>query len=1559
MQPTNVQDASYDTALAIIGMSGRFPGARTVEAFWQNIAHGVKSIRFFSDEELQEAGIDPALLQQPNYVKAGTVIEDIDNFDASFFGYTPREAEIMDPQHRLFMECAWEALERAAYSPKTYTGLVGVFAGSAFSSYMSDHIYTNPDIVNMAGRLQIDLGNERDSLASAVSYKLNLCGPSIAVQTFCSTSLVAVHLACQSLFTYECDIALAGGVAIALPQISGYIYEEGGILSPDGECRTFDAQGQGSVMGNGVGVVVLKRLQEAIEDGDHIYAIIRGSAVNNDGSMHVSYTAPGLHGQKEVIAESLGHAGVNAESISYIEAHGTATMLGDAVELAAMIKSFEAKTQKKQFCAIGSVKPNIGHLDRASGIAGLIKTTLALYHSQLPPSLNFERSNPDIDLDNSPFYVNTRLREWPDDGTPRRAGVSSFGLGGTNAHIVLEEAPEREISGTSRARQLLLLSACTQTALQAMTENLVAHLKTHAEQSLADVASTLQVGRNVFNHRRFVICANREEAISALETADARRMYNLYQTHKDRVPVFVFPGVGEQYAGMARELYQEEVLFREIIDRCLSFLRIHCGIDLREALALESQQTQDVSSERETRTAASLQELLGRGRQAQGTVNEQLKQTSFAQPAVFIIEYALAQLCMSWGICPEAMLGYSLGEYVAACLAGVLSLEDALVLVTRRAQLIQALAPGAMLAVALSQADVQPFLHAHVCLAAITGPASCILSGPVEAIEQIEKQLGKQGVAIRRVPTTHAFHSSMLEGLRETLTEMLRNIQLCPPQIPYISNVTGTWITDEQATDPTYWAQHMCQTVRFSEGVELVLQNPDRLLLEVGPGQALGAFIKQHPSCSQDRWHLVLSTLPSIYDRQSDLAFLLITLGKLWMAGVTIDWAGFYAHERRLRVPLPTYPFERKRYWIEPSKTQTRLTRQHSVPANRGKQPDLTDWFYLPSWEQSPLLPFQAKPLADQGPYLVLADTCGLGEQLAFHLEQTGATVVIVRQGGRFEQINDHRFLIQPGEKVDYLTLCKVLQTLKLMPRTVLHCWQVTSESEPASFHACQDKGLYSLLFLTQAFASQIYEEPVQILTFSNHMQAVTGEEILQPEKATILGACKIVPQEHLNITCRSIDLSIAGPSIHNQTYLINQILAELASTDLIVAYRGRTRWVQVYRNLPLRPEEHLASGLRHHGIYLITGGMGRVGMVLARYMAQAVQARLVLIGRSILPERHCWLDWLANHEENDYVSTIIRGVLAIEELGSEVLPITVDVADSTQLASAIAQAEARFGGLHGVIHGAGISEQAGYQTVQDIGHEACELHFQPKIYGVWALERALQGRNLDFCVLFSSISAVLGGLGFTGYTASNIYMDAFVQKHNASTSVPWISINWDTWQVKENMHGMLGNTVAEYVMTHEEGTEIFTRAITSGISQLVISTGNLEMRLNQWVRRKATNSTDNPDTITAGPCEQRRLDLSTSYVPASNEYEQKIVDIWQQVLGIGQIGIHDNFFELGGHSLIGTQLISRLRHAFQINLPLATLFEAPTVAELALAMKMKFIEEIDRLDEEEVLRIV
>ncbi|HCE72561.1 MAG TPA: beta-ketoacyl synthase, partial [Ruegeria sp.] len=578
-------DPAYDTSVAIIGMVGRFPGAQNVDMLWQSLIAGERGIRALSDAELLAAGVDPELLRDPQYVKASSAVQDADCFDAAFFGYTPREAEVMDPQHRLFLECAWEVLEQAGYDVESYVGTIGVFAGSAPSSYRVRNINAHPEIAEAVGNLQLAIGNDSDSLASTVSYKLNLRGPSVAVQTFCSTSLVATHLACQSLLTYESDIALAGGVAFMFPQDTGYLYEEGGILSPDGRCRTFDANAQGSIMGNGVGIVALKRVEDALNDGDTIYAIIRGSAVNNDGVRKVGYTAPGLNGQVGVIMTAQSRADIDPETISYIEAHGTATPLGDSIELSALIKAFDASTTRRQFCALGSVKPNIGHLDRASGVTGLIKTTMALYHRQLPPHLDFETPSPDIDLANSPFYVNTQLREWPANGdAPRRAGVSSFGLGGTNAHVILEEAFATVPSAPSGLPQLLVLSAKTEAALEDASARLAAYLADHAHVDLADVAHTLRVGRAAFNHRRVVVARDHAEAIAILESREASRGLIVEQTGRNRPVAFVFPGVGDHYAGMAETLYATETVFREAVDRCAELLPSRLGQDLRAAL---------------------------------------------------------------------------------------------------------------------------------------------------------------------------------------------------------------------------------------------------------------------------------------------------------------------------------------------------------------------------------------------------------------------------------------------------------------------------------------------------------------------------------------------------------------------------------------------------------------------------------------------------------------------------------------------------------------------------------------------------------------------------------------------------------------------------------------------------------------------------------------------------------------------------------------------------------------------------------------------------------------
>ncbi|MDF5706494.1 MAG: type I polyketide synthase, partial [Nostoc sp. S4] len=699
-------EETADLDIALVGMSGRFAGAKNLDEFWHNLQHGVECISFFSNDDLVELNIEKAVLNDLNYVKAAPVLEDIEDFDARFFGFSPKEAEVIDPQQRFFLECAWEALENAGYDPETYKGLIGVYAGTSTNSYFFNNIFSNSNLINFSNKHTL----YKDFISTNVSYKLNLKGPSIGIQTYCSTSLVAVHLACKSLLDEECDIALAGGVAIAVPQKSGYFYQEDGILSPDGHCRAFDAKAQGTIFGSGLGIIVLKRLKDAIADRDYIHAVIKGSAINNDGSLKVSYTAPSVDGQAEVVVEALGNAGIDADDISYIETHGTGTATGDPVEITALTKAFRTFTKKNGFCAIGSVKPNIGHLDTASGVASLIKTVLALKYKQIPPSINFEVPNPQIDFVNSPFYVNTELVEWKANGTPRRAGVSSLGFGGTNAHIILEEAPEIKHFEEFRPWHLLLLSAKTSSALKTATANLVAYFKQHPNINLANVAHTLQVGRRAFNHRRVLVCQDIKDAVTALETQDLKRVFTTYQDHREQPVIFMFSGQGTQYVNMAQELYQIEPTFRKHIDTCAQILQPHLNLDIRHILFPKEEKIE--------------------------TATQQLPQTAITQSALFIIEYALAQLWMEWGVRPKAMIGHSIGEYVAATIAGVFSLEDALILVAKRGQLMQQLPAGSMLAIPLPAKQVQSILNTQplVEVAAINSPSSCVVSGSVEAI---------------------------------------------------------------------------------------------------------------------------------------------------------------------------------------------------------------------------------------------------------------------------------------------------------------------------------------------------------------------------------------------------------------------------------------------------------------------------------------------------------------------------------------------------------------------------------------------------------------------------------------------------------------------------------------------------------------------------------------------------------------------------------------------------------------------------------------------------------
>jgi acyl transferase domain-containing protein/acyl carrier protein len=1534
-EPQKVHELN-GTEIAIIGMSCRFPGAQTPQEFWKNLCAGVESLTLLTAEDLRRGGLDPQVLEDPRYVPYVPTVDNVEFFDAGFFGYTPLEAKLMDPQHRLFLECAWEAFEHAGHLPETHRGKIGVFTGAKTNTYLFN-LFSNQEFFQSLDHFQIALGNDLACMATRIAYKFDLRGPSYSLHTACSTSLIAVHLACQSLLLGECDMALAGGAAINVPQHRGYFYQKGGILSPDGSCRTFDAEAQGSNFGNGVGAVVLKRLDDALADGDHISAVIRGSATNNDGAQKASFTAPGVEGQTAVLLEAMAAAGVEPETISYIEAHGTATDLGDAIEILALTEAFRSTSESGIRCALGSVKTNIGHLETAAGVAGLIKTALSLEHRQLPPTLHFTQPNPKINFADSSFYVNTQLSEWEDGATPRRAGVSSFGIGSANAHVILEEAPPQAASSPTRPWQLLLLSARSEAALDAASVNLAGHLQEQAQLTdryLADVAYTLQTGRKHFLSRRAAVCGAQADAESVTAALSSSAAFTQLEGVATRQVAFLFPGLGDHYPRMGQELYRTEPTFREHLDRGAQLLQAQLGFDIREVLYPQDGEANAGKLD--------FRRMLRRDSSPEDEAARRLDRTSFIQPVTFLIEYALAQLWMEWGVQPQALIGYSIGEYVAACLSGVLSFEDALSLVARRAQMIEELPAGAMLAVPLGEAEVAPFLQNDaLSLAAVNGPASCVLSGTVAAIEAVEHEMQEQQIPSRRLLTTHAFHSKMTEPLAARLTELVRTFKLGAPQIPYISNVTGTWIKPEEATDPGYWARHMSGAVRFSEGIGELVREQARVLLEVGPGQGLTSFVKQHPDCDGETARLSFATLPGAYNTRPESAYILETLGKLWLVGQPVDWSAFYAREKRRRVPLPTYPFERQRYWVDAPNAQLAPSQTRHVTLDKNEK--IAEWFYQPAWK--PSIGAQSEDAAGQSRWLIFSDTLGLGASIAEQLRRDGQDVLTVFAGDEFRRGGEREFFINPRRAEDYTSLLSNVNESGSV-RNIVHLWSISDDAaklDANSFQQSQDLGFYSLLFLAQALGRKALSEQVRIEVITHEAQRITGRETLRPENATLVGPARVIPQEFPKVECRCIDVAMPEQDIEVELEALGQQLIsefQLQHDGSLVAYRDGRRWAQDFEPVLLESEGQ-PTKLKESGVYLLTGGMGGLGLTLAEHLARKVKARLVLTGRTALPEREGRTAWLETHATDDPVSEKIRAVMRLEELGAEVLTVAADASDETQMRRAIEEATERFGTIHGVIHLAG---QPGGGIIQLKTREMAEQIFDPKVKGALVIAKLFEERELDFLVIYSSIASVLGEFGQADYCGANAFLDAFAQARSSSVAANTVVINWDIWQeaglavhteVPPHLRQWRQEMLAKGIL-NSEGVEAFERILASGLPQVVVSTQDLPGRIELGKSFTGESFLEQLRQTGETQTHSSRRVLGTGYVAAGSNLEQQIAEVWQRVLGTEQVGVNDNFFDLGGNSLLGLQLVSELSRALDIEIAPVTLFEFPSVNALA-----------------------
>ncbi len=1457
--------------LGITGMACRFPGgANTPDLFWRNLLAGVDaSCEVPADRWDAHRYFDPDPYRPGTaYTTRGGFIDDIAGFDAAFFGISPREALRMDPQQRLLLEITWAALEDAGLAAdglgESRTGVfVGMMAGNQYASVLTDR----------AGDGELDdpylgLGTAPSVMAGRISYLLDLRGPSLVVDTACSSSLVALHLAVNSIREGECDRAVVAGVGATLHPDTVRQACKMRMLAADGRCKTFDAEADGFLLGEGCGAVVIERVADARARRHRPLAILRGSAVNQDGTSN-GLTAPNRAAQVAVIREAHRRAGVAATEVGYVEAHGSGTQLGDAIEIGALTEIFGDPQRLLEPMPVGAVKTNIGHLTGAAGMAGLIKTVLALRHGVIPRNLHLRQPNPAIDWAAGVIRLPNHTVPWPRrDAATRTAGVSSFGWSGTNAHVVLSAAepePAASQDDTPDHRHVLPLSARTPDALAAYARTMSAYLREHDELEPVAVATTLQSGRNAMEYRACVPFRTVAEAAAALDgVGEPTPITYSPRGHVARVH-FALPGTGDQFPGMGRGLYESEPGFREALDRCAELARPLLGMDLRTALFADAAPA----------TPDPFAALRG---ESSSEPTELTTRTDLAHASVFALNYAAAQLWLDYGIEPDALLGYSLGEYSAACLAGVLELEAAVPLVVRRARLIADAEPSGMLTVATSAQRVGEYLGPELSLAIVNSDTTVVVAGPDAPLRELERRLGDDGIVSRRVATARAVHAESLRPLRERLIALFDDVELRAPRLRFLSNVTGTWITAEQATDPSYWAEHLCSTVLFADNARTLAEADRCVLLDLGAGQLASLALQ---AVSRPDRITALPTLGGGVSRDPDDLVVARTIGRLWSAGGAVDWTRAGAGGDSLS--LPTYPFEHRRFW--PDETPHR-------PVRTGPQ------VLEPHWALEPASDIEA----GRGPYLLIADPATPGGALATRLAGTldDAEVVIVSPGTEFATADHGGYRLRTDSADDYTRLFAALAKRDLLPHTVVHLLSVTGQqSEGAdTVHAHVRRGFDSLVALARPLAQQ-RAEGCRILVVTDHAQLVDADDILHPGKATLTGPALTIGQEYPGLAVRTVDLGALDPAA---------VRAELGwpANSSTIAHRGRRRSVQRLR--PLAPEDSGTPYVRDDGVYLITGGTGRIGLRIAAHLAAAASGvRLVLLARSPIS--------VVGDDPR------IAAIRAMEADGAHVTVTRCDIGDYAATARTIAEIRTRFGRIDGVVHAAGVLSPDAFATLEALSADTVTGHFRAKVDGTLALAAALRGDEPDFVVLLSSMSAVLGGIGFTAYAAANAFQDRFVQTRCLPGGSAWRTACWDTWRESAAAGG---GSLDKYSFAVPDALTVFDRLVRGGPRRAVVSAGDLDQRMAAWVPG------GDPLRHTHSPAPQSSSD------PTVDDYRRRLTKLWREALGTEHLGPHDDFFERGGNSLAGLQLVNAIQDEFRTVVPMIALLEAPTVAGMA-----------------------
>lgn len=1472
------------TKLAIVGLAGRFPGAGNAEAFWENLQAGVDSLKPGPDEP-------PVTRPQPgadggHWVRANCLLPDAEDFDAGFFGLSPSEALLLDPQQRLFLECSWEALEDAGLLGRREDELsIGVYAGANFSTYFTPNVH---DDMHLLQAFPTMLGNDKDYLATRVAFKLGLRGPAITVQTACSTSLVAAHLACQALLAGECDAAIAGGVSVSVPRNAEHYYLPGGMLAPAPACRAFDADAAGTVFSEGVGAVVLMRLDDALAAGHQIYAVVLGGALNNDGSDKGGYTAPSKAGQIAVLRQAYAAAGVSPATVGHLEAHGTGTIIGDAIELGALTEVFREATGRVGFCSLGSVKTNVGHLAAAAGAAGLIKAALALKHRFIPASLNYERPNPDFRPEASPFYVRTAGGAWPRMDGPRRAGVSAFGVGGTNAHLVLEEHIPEPAQASGRPWRLLPISARSKPALEAVRQRLEDHAGRDDAAALEDIAYTLSVGRRSLEHRSAIFCRDTAGLPAALAEAAADVARAGKASQAARV-AFMFPGQGAQSLGMGRRLHASEPLFRDAVEQGLSLVPTALASELR----------------------ALLYDWDGLGDAA--CARRRLQDTEIAQPALFLTEYALARQLMAWGVRPAAMIGHSVGEYAAACISGVLPLDDALRLVVERGRLMQTMAPGAMLSVGLPAEQLAALLPAEVDVAGFNGPAQTVVSGDFAAIDALAARLEASGAMVRRLDTSHAFHSRMMAPMLPALEAAAARLRIHPPAIPYVSNLTADFATPELVAAPAYWSRHVREAVRFSDGVSRLAESGVDLFVEVGPGRALTGLARQTLGAAANASVVTLLGASDL-DEDEQLAR---GLGRLWSQGADVDWAALYDGEARRRVSLPTYPFERRRYSLPRDKDARRGNTD-----TRRKLP-LADWFYAPSWLR---LPSPAPGPAPEGVTRVVfldGDDAALDEALT-----EGPNVVVVARGAAYERKSAQAYVVS-GAFEDYGRLAEDLASDGVGVVQVVHAWLAGPLSGDDAdladrIETAKEVGIFSLLQILDGLVKAGLGGGLQIDVVTRGLFEVTGGEPLRPETASAAAFVRVAPQEHLGLRCRLVDLGPQGASLAPLPGLLSG--ADETAGEQVYALRNGFVWRERFERLRALPGG--SPRLREGGCYLITGGLGAIGLALADHLVKTYGARVALLSRTPLPPE---VDRPSLLQDPATPAALRDRLRALAELSGNVVVLSGDVENEGDMGRVREAVLSEFGRLDGVICGAGHMELSG-TTLSERVREEYRKHFGSKAYGVATVKTVFDDLPLDFVLVLSSISTVLGGLGHCAYSAANHVADALASSYARKRPGVWRTSNWDLWRFPSD-GAAPASGIFETALTPDEGRQAFERLL-NGLDQpqTIISTRDLQERLEEWAQ------VSNADPAASHDAEAiyARPDLDTPFEEPREGLETQIAEVWRGALGLEAIGRHDDFYDIGGHSLLMMQITARLQARLGVTLSSEAMLKASTVEAMA-----------------------